>query len=64
MIFMTALTSCEKSNVEDKNEKQSKATFEFGDIKPTFSEAVAGDKAWPNVKNTFNMELESCIKDK
>lgn len=64
LIFITAIASCEKSNVEDKNESKSQATFEFGDIKSTFSEAVAGDKAWPNIKNTFNMELESCFKDK
>ena len=64
LLLMAVFLSCSKSSVEDKSEKRSKSTFELGKIEAVFTESVAQDQSWPDIKNMFTMELETCFLDK
>ena len=60
-----AFLSCSKTQIDDVNSQQaSTSTFELNNIQATFSESSSQNRNWPEIKDLFTMELESCFVDR
>jgi len=62
MSLIMNLYSC-SSKVDDVNDENGNATFEYNKIEVVSSESLASDKLWPDLKDKFVVDLRTCFKD-